>query len=70
MKKNQAFSSYFKAQSHLLQEFPEPEDNVENYRKILKNVLNAIGISKSEAQDEDEATQAISFVDPGYNDKI
>jgi len=33
-------------------------------------VLNAIGISKSETQEDDEATQAISFVDPGYNDKI
>lgn len=39
---------------------------MDNYRKILKNVLNYIGVEaeKSEASTEN----AISFVDPGYND--
>lgn len=45
IKKNPSFLNYFKSQNQLLQEFPEPEDNVENYRKILKNVLNVIGVA-------------------------
>ena len=49
-----------------MQEFPEPEDNVESYRKLLKSVLNVIGVSVASLNDKDENT--ISFVDPGYND--
>lgn len=45
IKKNEKFLSYFKAHVDKLSEFPEPEDNVENYRKLLKVVLNFIGIS-------------------------
>lgn len=45
MKKSPAFSNYFKSQSEKLKEFPEPEDNVDNYKKILKNVLNTIGVA-------------------------
>lgn len=45
VKKNPSFLSYFKSQIEKIQIFPEPEDNVENYRKIMKNVLNIIGVS-------------------------
>jgi hypothetical protein len=45
LKKNEKYLAYFKAQIDKLKEFPEPEDNVESYRKILKAVLNMIGIS-------------------------
>jgi len=48
-----------------LKSFPESEDNAENYRKILKTVLNYIGIS---APVEDEIVNKPVFVDPGYND--
>lgn len=45
VKKSSAFSSYFKSQIEHIQSFPEPEDSVENYRKILKNVLAVIGVT-------------------------
>lgn len=45
IKKNQAFLNYFKSQTENLQNYPEPEDNVDSYRKILKSVLNYIGVS-------------------------
>lgn len=45
VKKNEKYGAYFKAHSDKLKTFPEPEDNVENYKKILKQTLNAIGIS-------------------------
>lgn len=66
-KKNEVYLSYFKAHVEKLKEFPEPEDNVENYRKILKAVLNTIGVplDSSSAQIEEYKP---TFVDPGYND--
>jgi hypothetical protein len=45
IKKNEKYLSYFKAHVDKIHDFPEPEDNVENYRKIQKVVLNFIGIS-------------------------
>lgn len=44
IKKDEEYRSYFKSQSDNIKDFPEPEDNVENYRKIQKSVLNSIGI--------------------------
>ena len=43
VKKNEKYAAYFKYHFSKLEEFPEPEDNVENYRKILKGVLTTIG---------------------------
>jgi hypothetical protein len=66
VKKNPTFLKYFKSQSHLLSEFPTPEDNADNYKKILKNLLNVIGVpSPPNQQSTDNPT--ITFVDPGYN---
>ncbi len=67
IKKNPLYLNYFKSQTQQLQNFPEPEDNVDNYRKILKNVLNFIGVA-SEKVDINNDNNAISFIDPGYND--
>lgn len=67
IKKNQAYLNYFKSQTDQLQNFPEPEDNVDNYRKILKNVLNFIGVA-SEKIEPNNDNNSIYFVDPGYND--
>ena len=50
VKKNPSYSSYFKTQTDRLKEFPEPEDNVENYRKVLKTVLNSIGVAVNSAE--------------------
>jgi hypothetical protein len=66
IKKNEKYLSYFKAHVDQLSTFPEPEDNVENYRKILKVVLNFIGISNPVPQEQAEFKPV--FVDPGYND--
>jgi hypothetical protein len=60
-KKNADYLGYFKGQSERLRDFPEPEDNVENYRKILKSVMNVLGTPLG---GEEEKRQ---FVDPGYN---
>lgn len=65
VKKNEKYLSYFKAHVDKLNEFPEPEDNVENYRKILKVVLNFIGVSNPPALEDNEK---LVYVDPGYND--
>jgi len=46
-KKNDVYQSYFKANGDKITDFPEPEDNVENYKKILKSVLNGLGLSTS-----------------------
>lgn len=45
VKKSPAYSSYFKTQTDKIQGSPDPEDNVDNYRKILKSVLTTIGVS-------------------------
>jgi hypothetical protein len=66
VKKNPTFLKYFKSQSHLLEEFPTPEDNADNYKKILKNLLNVIGVT-SQANQQNTDNQTITFVDPGYN---
>lgn len=62
-KKSEDYLLYFKNHASMLKEFPEPEDNVENYRKILRTVLNVIG----EPLNEEKTTNSINFVDPGYN---
>ncbi len=51
-----------------MRDFPEPEDNVENYKKILKQTLNTIGINNNTSQQSQNEPQ-ITFVDPGYNDE-
>jgi hypothetical protein len=66
VKKNPTFLKYFKSQSHLFEEFPLPEDNADNYKKILKNLLNVIGVAPQTTQQNSE-NQTITFVDPGYN---
>lgn len=45
VKKNEEYLQYFKKHAQKLSDFPEPEDNVENYRKILKSLMNVIGIA-------------------------
>ncbi len=42
-KKNADYLEYFKRQAERIRDFPEPEDNVENYKKILKTVMNVLG---------------------------
>jgi hypothetical protein len=66
VKKNEKYSAYFKAHNDKLKDFPEPEDNVENYKKIIKQTLNTIGINAIANQNQNEPQ--ITFVDPGYND--
>lgn len=68
VKKSEKYAAYFKAQSEKLRDFPEPEDNVENYKKILKQTLNTIGINNNTSQQNQNEPQ-ITFVDPGYNDE-
>lgn len=53
IKKNDKYLSYFKAHVDKIKEFPQPEDNVDNYRKIVKTVLNFIGIANP-AQSQEE----------------
>jgi len=53
--------NYFKYHSNKFTEFPEPEDSVENYRKILKSVLASLGLQQPATVEEKQ-----KFVDPGY----
>lgn len=39
--------NYFKNHTKKFIEFPEPEDNVQNYRKILKSVLASFGLQQT-----------------------
>ena len=50
-----------------MRDFPEPEDNTDNYKKILKQTLNTIGINASSSSSKNEPE--LTFVDPGYNDE-
>jgi hypothetical protein len=63
VKKNEDYSRYFKYHAEQLNEFPEPEDNVESYRKILKSLMNVIGVQTNHSNEEEKP----AFVDPGYN---
>jgi hypothetical protein len=54
--------------SEKFKDFPEPEDNVENYRKIIKVLLNSIGVSSSTSHIPSNEGAKTLFVDPGYND--
>jgi hypothetical protein len=69
VKKNPTFLKYFKSQNHLFEQFPPPEDNVDSYKKILKNLLNVIGVTLQTDQQSTDS-HAISFVDPGYNNVV
>lgn len=60
-KKNTEYMNYFKFHSNKFTEFPEPEDNVENYHKILKSVLPSLGLQQSGVVGEKQ-----KYVDPGY----
>jgi hypothetical protein len=51
VKKNPEYSAFFKAHSDKLKEYPEPEDNVENYRKLLRVVLSYLGVSETAQQE-------------------
>jgi len=53
--------NYFKFHSKKFIEFPEPEDSVENYRKILKSVLASLGLQQPATIEGKQ-----KFVDPGY----
>ncbi len=66
IKKNERYLSFFKAHVDKLSEFPEPEDNVDHYRKTLKTVKNLIGIADVPQEQTEDQKQV--FVDPGYND--
>lgn len=67
VKKNEIYHSFFKAHVEKIKQFPEPEDNVENYRKILKSVLNVIGVPIENSNTFAEEPKQ-KYVDPGYND--
>lgn len=43
-KKNADYLGYFAAHAEKIKEFPDPEDNVENYSKVVRSVLNVIGV--------------------------
>lgn len=62
-KKSVEYNKYFSMQAEKLLRFPEPEENVENYRKSLKGLLNIIGVASPELKSEKKA----EFIDPGYN---
>lgn len=62
-KKSQQYCSYFSLHAEKLLRFPEPQENVENYRKTLKGLLNIIGVSSPQLGNQ-KMTQ---FIDPGYN---
>ena len=51
----------------MLRDFPQPQDNVDAYKKILKSVLGVIGVSNP-AKGNVEEEPKIQFLDPGYND--
>ena len=51
-KKNKEFQSYFKCHSEKIREFPEPEDNVDNYKKIQRSLLNLLGAQVSKQDHE------------------
>ena len=42
-KKNQQYLIYFKLHAEKIKDCLEPDENIENFRKIKKVVLNAIG---------------------------
>lgn len=44
LKKDPEYLTFFKEHLDKLRDFPEPEDNVENYRKLQKTVLGQIGL--------------------------
>ena len=43
-KKNNDYLGYFRDHADKIKDFPDPDDNVENYRKIVRSVLNVIGV--------------------------
>ena len=61
-KKNNDYLGYFSDHAEKIREFPDPEDNVENYRKIVRGVLNVIGVPAPAEKEEQ-----LVFVDNGYN---
>ena len=63
-KKNKDFESYFKSHSEKIKEFPEPEDNVDNYKKIQRSLLNLLGAQVNKQEHEQEKP---IFVDPHYH---
>ena len=44
LKKDKDYLLYFRTHVDKIRDFPEPEDNVENYRKLQKTVLGQIGL--------------------------
>ena len=66
IKKDEEYRSYFKDQSEKIRDFPEPEDNIENYRKIQKSVLSSIGIQICHVDKEDKEEKKTVYLDPHY----
>lgn len=64
IKKNHEFLDYFRFHQHKIRDFPEPEDNLENYRKIQKAVLNLI--EPHQEQPSTAQNKRLTYVDPGY----
>lgn len=60
-KRSEDFLKYFCSHAEKLRAFPEPEDNVENYRKIWRSLMNVLGERTGGAEEEKR-----QFVDPGY----
>jgi len=62
-KKDAEYLRYFKSHSAKFTSFPEPEDNVDNYRKIHKSVMASLGLQTDQSISIEEKPK---FVDPGY----
>ena len=63
-KKDKDFEFYFKHHSQKIRDFPQPEDNVENYKKVQRTVLNQLGAQVGKVT---EVPEKQLFVDPGYH---
>lgn len=63
LKREKEYSAYFRQHSCKIKEFPEPDENPENYRKLQKTILNQLG-SQVEQGEVGQPKQV--FVDPGY----
>ena len=64
-KKDKEYQTYFKQHSDKIQSFPDPEDSVENYKKLQRTVLNQLGTQTQKVQVPLQEKPV--YVDPGYH---
>lgn len=65
-KKSSQYLSYFKAHGDKIRDFPQPDDNVDNYKKLLKTVLASIGTNLTAAENDITEKPKAVFIDPCY----